>query len=80
MSHGLPSISEGTLGAMEISKSGVSYDVLNIDRNAYYEYLELLKKQGYVLNSNGIYTNGNHEVIITYAGSGSMNITLKILD
>ena len=80
LSHGLPSISEGTLGAMEISKSGVSYDVLNIDRNAYYEYLELLKKQGYVLNSNGIYTNGNHEVIITYAGSGSMNITLKILD
>ena len=80
LSHGLPSISEGTLGAMEISKSGVSYDVLNIDKEAYNDYLELLKKQGYTLNSSGVYTNGKYEVITTYSSNGSMNISLKILN
>jgi len=80
LSHGLPSLSEGTLGAMEISKSGVSYDVLNITRDAYNDYLKLLKEQGYVLKSNGVYSNGKYEVITSYSSSGSMNITLKILD
>ena len=74
----IPKLSDGNLGAMEISDKHVDYEILNIKEDTYDKYIDSLKTDGYTLGEDGLWTKDNHTItVIRSADNSSLNITLK---
>lgn len=74
----IPKLSDGNLGAMEISDKQVNYEVLNIKEDTYDKYIDSLKTDGYTLGEDGLWTKDNHTItVIRSADNSSLNISLK---
>ena len=76
-SKALPELSDGKLGSMEISSSGVTYEIENMSKDSYENYIQLLKNEGYIMQENGSFVKDNYEIITAITDDGHMNINLK---
>lgn len=76
-SNGLPPLSTGRLGTMEISKSFVNYEILNVNNETYGDYIQALLDQGYKMMADGSFIKDNYQIITSITQDGNMSIYLK---
>ena len=70
----IPSLEKGELGAMEISKSSVNYNINNVSNDIYENYINKIKEFGYI-KKDDIWVKDNNELKIEY-DDGSINLSL----
>ena len=73
----LPSLTFGEIGYMEISNSMVNYEIKDISLAEFEVYSKLFEMEGYKFE-NGIWTDGTHNITLTY-GNNTMFINLTTI-
>lgn len=62
---------------MEISSSGVSYQLSDVTSESYNAYIKELLEEGYVMVDNGIFTRNGYNITTTLNVNGDMTISLN---
>ena len=73
----LPSLTFGEIGYMEISNSMVNYEIKDISLTEFEVYSKLFEMDGYKFE-NGVWSDGTHNVTLTY-GNNTMYINLTMI-
>lgn len=75
----MPIILEGYVNDMEISKSMVNYELINVNENVCNKFIEDLQEMGYIFE-NGVWSNGTYSIKLEINDSYStMNIMMNII-